>query len=166
MTLMLFDELKDLHKMSVREKFLLHCGSLLHDIGWIKGQKAHHKTSLNMIIHATNLPFDLHQRTIIGLIARYHRKALPKPSHKYFRNLTESDRRMVSVLASILRVADGLDVSHANIVNSVKCKLEEDKIIIKLDVNGPAISEIMAAKKKSNLMAEIFNKKVIFEKIN
>ena len=39
-----------------------------------------------------------------------------------------------------------------NNVNNIKCKLDKDKIIIKMDMNGPAVSEIMAANKKSDLM--------------
>ena len=163
LALRLFDELKELHKMSEQERFYLHCGGLLHDIGWIKGQKAHHKTALNMIIQATNLPFDLRQRAIIGLIARYHRKALPKRSHKHFCNLTPQDQHMVSVLAGILRVADGLDVSHRNLVKDVKCKVTADKIFIRLDTSGPVISEIYSAEKKADLMRRVFDKGIIIE---
>ena len=163
LALRLFDELKELHKMSEQEKFYLHCGGLLHDIGWIKGQKAHHKTALNMIIQATDLPFDLRQRAIIGLIARYHRKALPKPSHKHFCNLTPQDQHMVSVLAGILRVADGFDISHRNLVKDVKCKVTADKIFIRLDTSGPVISEIYSAEKKADLMRRVFDKEIIIE---
>ncbi len=163
LALKIFDELKKLHKMSAKDKFLLHCGSLLHDIGWVKGQKAHHKTALNLIVNAANLPFDLQQRTMIGLIARYHRKAVPKTSHKYFCDLKESQQRVICSLASILRVADGLDRSHMNLINDLHCTFDDDKIIIKLFANGIAESEISSANKKSDLMRQLFNREVIFE---
>ncbi len=163
LALIIFDDLKKLHKMSANEKFLLHCGSLLHDIGWINGQKAHHKTALNLIVNAANLPFDLQQRTMIGLIARYHRKALPETSHKYFCDLKESQRHVISSLASILRVADGLDRSHMNLINDLHCTFDDDKITIKLFTNGSAEPEISSASKKSDLMQQLFNKEVIFE---
>ena len=163
LALKIFDDLKKLHKMSAKEKFLLHCGSLLHDIGWINGQKAHHKTALDLIVNAANLPFDLQQRTIIGLIARYHRKSLPKASHKYFCDLNESQQHVISNLASILRVADGLDRSHMNLINDLNCTFDNDKIMIKLFANGNAEPEISSAIKKSDLMQKLFSKEVVFE---
>ena len=163
LALKIFDDLKKLHKLSIKERFLLQCGSILHDIGWIMGQKSHHKSSLNRIVNATNLPFDLHQKTIIGLIARYHRKAIPNSSHKYFRDLNENDKHLVSVLASFLRVADGLDRSHMNEINDLQCKIDSDKITIILDANRKNLSENDYALKKSDLMQKLFNKDVTFE---
>ena len=163
LALKLFDELKELHKMSVKERFILHCASLLHDIGWKYGQKSHHKRALNMIIQATDLPFDLHQRTIIGLIARYHRKAMPKSSHRHFRNLSLRDKHVVQVLAGILRAADGLDRSHLSIINDLNCTVSAEKILIKLDAKGTIISEIDTAFEKSDLLKAVFDKEVIFE---
>lgn len=163
LALKLFDELKELHKMSVKERFILHCAALLHDIGWKYGQKAHHKKALNMIIQATNLPFDLHQRVIMGLIARYHRRVLPKASHKYFSDLKDSDKRIVSVLAGILRIADGLDRNHMNFVTNLNCTVLTDMILIKLDAKGSIVSEIDAAGEKSDLLQTVVGKEVIFE---
>lgn len=163
LALKIFDDLKKLHEMSVKERFLLNCGSILHDIGWIKGQKAHHKTALDLIINAASLPFDIHQKTIIGLIARYHRKALPKSSHKYFCDLNESQQHVVSVLASILRVGDGLDRSHMNIINDLNCTFDNDKITIKVYANRKNSPEIDSARKKSDLMQKLFDKEVTFE---
>lgn len=163
LALKIFDDLKELHKLSGQEKFLLHCGSLLHDIGWIEGQKAHHKTALKIIIKSTNLPFDLHQRTIIGLIARYHRKSLPKSTHKYYCDLKESEQNIISMLASILRIADGLDRNHMNFINDLNCTFDNDKVIIKVYTNKKNISEISYARKKSDLMQQVFDRDVIFE---
>lgn len=161
--LKIFDDLKKFHKLSNRERFFLNCGAILHDIGWIKGQKEHHKTALNMIIKTSSLPFDLHQRIIIGLIARYHRKALPKSSHKYFCDLRSSEQHIISVLASILRVADGLDISRMNRITNLKCESDNNEITIKLYTNRKVTSEISAASKKSDLMQQLFRKEVMFE---
>jgi alpha-galactosidase len=47
----LFDELQPLHLLGAQERFWLNAGALLHDIGWIEGQKGHHKTALRTILH-------------------------------------------------------------------------------------------------------------------
>ncbi len=162
LALRLFDELRAIHKFSEQERFYLHCSAILHDIGWLKGPKGHHKASCNMIIQSVNLPFDLHQRTIIGLIARYHRKALPKSTHKYFCNLSSDDQSMVSALAGILRIADGLDRSHMSYIKDIKCKVTDREIWIMLDADTSVVSEIQAADQKSDLMQHLIGKEVVF----
>jgi putative phosphoesterase len=161
--LLLFDELQAIHGFSEQERFYLHCGAILHDIGWIKGQKGHHKAACDMIIKSINLPFDLHQRTIIGLIARYHRKALPKLTHKYFRKLSPDDQHTVSMLAGILRIADGLDRSHMSYIIDIKCKMTDREICIILYAKTPVLSEMQAATKKSDLIQHLAGKEVVFK---
>ena len=77
LALQIFDQLVELHHLGGQERFMLRCGALLHDIGWIEGQKGHHKTALRIIMENTALPFDFRDKSIIALLARYHRKALP-----------------------------------------------------------------------------------------
>ena len=109
LALEIFDQLGRLHKLGRAERFLLRCAAILHDIGWLEGQKGHHKTALRIIMDSPILRFDFPRRRIIGLIARYHRKSLPKEQHTYFRDLDAKDRNIVRKLSGILRVADGLD---------------------------------------------------------
>lgn len=162
LALRLFDELREIHGYLEQERFYLHCGAILHDIGWIKGPKGHHKAACSMIIQSINLPFDLHQRTIIGLIARYHRKAMPKPTHKHFRNLSSDDQSMVSMLAGILRIADGLDRRHMNHIKNIKSEITDDKICIIPESEVSVLPEIQAAYKKADLMIRVINKEVTF----
>src|SRR5690606_29166260 len=49
---------------------------------------------------------------IIALVARYHRKSMPKSSHAEFNRLTAEGQHVVRALAGILRIAIGLDRSH------------------------------------------------------
>lgn len=157
----LFDELQGLHGMGDQERLWLQYGALLHDIGWIEGQQGHHKTSLRLILADTELPFEHRERQIIGLIARYHRKAVPQPWHPYFRDLSLGDRHRVRVLAGILRVADGLDRSHANVIRSVKCKVSSREITMVCEAGGPADGEIAAAEEKADLLESVFTRRCV-----
>jgi exopolyphosphatase/pppGpp-phosphohydrolase len=160
LALRLFDELKSLHDLGASERFLLQCGALLHDIGWIEGQKGHHKTALKYILESPLLTFDRRDRRIIGSIARYHRKALPKKSHDPYAELSTEDRRIVSILAAILRVADGLDRTHENVVGDLTCKVTKDKIILTAEVKAPADEERREARKKGDLLEKIYARKL------
>ncbi|MGD9790962.1 MAG: Ppx/GppA phosphatase family protein [Phycisphaerales bacterium] len=57
---------------------------------------------------------------IIALLARYHRKSGPSPSHPEFASLTKARRHLVERLVGILRVADGLDRTHRQLVERVR----------------------------------------------
>jgi len=163
LALSIFDGLERLHGMDRRRHFQLHCGALLHDIGWIEGQKGHHKTSLRLTVEESNLDFDRVERLIVGLIARYHRKALPKPKHRYMRDLAPQDRDAVEKLASILRVADGLDRTHTNAVSEINCRFDDKLIRIQGRSEGPAEAEIEAATRKADLMRRAFGREVVIE---
>ncbi len=57
---------------------------------------------------------------VIALLARYHRKSGPSPSHPEFASLTKARRHLVERLVGILRVADGLDRTHRQLVERVR----------------------------------------------
>jgi exopolyphosphatase/pppGpp-phosphohydrolase len=107
--LSLYDTMQPLHKYGPLERSWLEMAGILHDIGWIDGREGHHKTTLKIILNSPILDLSNKERLIVGSIARYHRKSLPGLEHDHFAALEPGERRMVVTLASILRLADGLD---------------------------------------------------------
>ena len=163
LSLRLFDELQPLHWLGAEERFWLRCGALLHDIGWLEGQKAHHKTSLRLILNAPDLPFDHRERHLVGSIARYHRRALPKDKHDHLAVLSPVNQYRVTVLAGILRVADGLDRTHREVVQDLSCKMPPGKIIIRCGVRMYPIPEQEYALKKGDLLERAFDRELVVE---
>jgi putative phosphoesterase len=164
LALKIFDQLARLHHLGSRERFLLQCGAVLHDIGWIEGQKGHHKTALRIIMEDSNLPFDFRSKCIIGLLAKYHRKSLPSNQHTYFRDLNVKDRNIVSILAGILRVADGLDRTHRSLVRDVICRAGGRQIILSCRSVEPLEWEFAASGDKAELFEKVFIKKLVLKR--
>jgi putative phosphoesterase len=160
LSLRLFDELQPLHRLGAVERFWLRCAALLHDIGWIEGQKGHHKTSLRLILDAPDLPFDERERFIVGSTARYHRGALPKDKHDHFAVLSPVDQRVVTILAAILRVADGLDRTHMNVVEDLRCVLLPEQIIVNCVARANAEPERERALEKGDLLERAFDRRL------
>ena len=158
LALRLFDELAALHGLGPRERFWLECAGLLHDIGWIEGQEGHHKTALRIIRDSRILPLGRRERLIIGGIARYHRGALPKEKHEHFADLAPADRETVRALAAILRVADGLDRTHGDVVRDLSCQVTEKSVTLRCQVTGPAEEERQAALAKGDLFEQVFRR--------
>jgi len=163
LALKLFDELAGLHGLGVEQRFFLHCAALLHDIGWIEGQQAHHKTALRIILNSPLLPFEERERLIIGSIARYHRKALPGPAHEHFTVLGEADQRLVTILAGILRVADGLDRTHRSLVDDFACQISPKKITLMCVAHWPAEMERQVALDKGQLLESTLGRHLVIE---
>ena len=164
LALQLFDQLVELHHLGSRERFMLRCGALLHDIGWIEGQKGHHKTALKIIMENAALPFDFRDKSIIALLARYHRKALPAGRHSYFCDLDTKDQNVVRVLSGILRVADGLDRTHQSKVENISCRAGRKQISLTCRSVESIESEFAAARDKAELFELVFGRKLALKR--
>jgi len=163
----IFDDLSDLHGMGAAERYYLLCASLLHDVGVnTEGSQGHHKTALKIILNTPLLRFNQKDRLIIGSIARYHRRALPSLEHDHYKALEKADREMVSRLAGILRVADGLEYSHNLRIRNTRTTFSNSKIVIRCWAKKePYKEEIKSAIKKSDLLALTFERDVVFKVI-
>lgn len=159
--LRLYDELQDLHRLSPRHRLLLQSASLLHDIGWIKGRLRHHKTTRDIILRSFNLPLTKEEKLIVALVARYHRRSLPRESHKYYADMREEQRTALRKLAAILRVADGLDRRHINAVDDLHCAVRPDAVVVNIDADDFSDVEKETALKKADLFRDVFGKNII-----
>ncbi len=159
--LRLFDELSLLHRFGAAERFWLRCAALLHDIGWVEGRKGHHKTSLRLILESLHSGLGARERSIIGSIARYHRGALPKERHEHFSALSPVDQYRVTVLAGLLRVADGLDRTHRRVVQDVSCDVACREIRVTCSVRMYPGPEREAALVKGRLLERALDRKLV-----
>ena len=93
---------------------------------------------------------------IIALLARYHRKSGPKARHPEFARLSNDDQRLVRALSGILRVAIGLDRSHARRVAATRCHLDGDLLVIEVIPDGDAgiELELFTAEQRRELLEE------------
>jgi exopolyphosphatase / guanosine-5'-triphosphate,3'-diphosphate pyrophosphatase len=133
----------------------LEFAALLHDIGYIIDMKKHHRHSERLIREAELPGFTPTEIQIVSLIARFHRKRWPEPDHKAFAGLGAGDYDAVRTLTGILRVADGLDRTHQNVVQDISLRRIAGSLEIGIHVKQPPDLEIWAAEKKSALLAEV-----------
>lgn len=160
LALRLFDEIVPAGSLPDAARRWLWMAAMLHDIGWIDGQKGHHKTSCQLILADRTLELDDRTRAIVASVARYHRKALPKLRHEPYGQLSEVDRQTVCLLAGLLRLADGLDRTHTDVVRDVTCRLRDDGLDVECLVRGNADAERAAAEKKGDLLSAVLGRAV------
>jgi CHAD domain-containing protein len=99
----------------------LQVAALLHDVGKAKGNKGHHKTSLELIkAHGTPLGWNAATMQRAALVARFHAGALPVSSHKALRDLLPEEQKIVVQLSAILRLANAFDTAHDGHIRRVR----------------------------------------------
>lgn len=165
LALKIFDLLHDLHKYGDVERELLEAAAYLHDVGYHISSDQHHKHSYYMIRNATMLGFTNDEAEIIANLARYHRKSHPKMKHDNFQRIASSKRRMMSILAGILRIAEGLDRRQLQKVHTIKANIEEKSIkffVYYNSSNGVPDIEIWGAERRKALLEEILEKDITF----
>jgi exopolyphosphatase/guanosine-5'-triphosphate,3'-diphosphate pyrophosphatase len=160
LAVLLFDLLADLHGLGEEERHLLYCAGLLHDIGYVEGYWGHHKTAYKLILRAELPRLDDRAQRIVANVARYHRGARPKLKHKGFAALDPDDREVVQMLGGLLRLADGLDRSHADAVRDVEAHLDGDELTLLVDCPFGCSAEAWAGEKKGRFLGDVLGLRI------
>jgi exopolyphosphatase/guanosine-5'-triphosphate,3'-diphosphate pyrophosphatase len=163
LALRLFERLADVHGLPIADRDLLYAAALLHSAGHFIAQSACHKHTA-YIIRSSVLPgWRDDEREIVALVARYYRKAMPKPTHPEFAVLDPAERERVEKLAALLRIADGLDVRHVAVVNDVGVRRETDEIVVVAQAESDISGERAAAMLKADLFERVFGVRFALE---
>jgi len=152
----LFAALAPLHGLGDAAWHLLETSSLLHDIGTRHGMRRHHKRSRDMILAQEWPGLSKDDRAIVACVARYHRKGLPHPGHRVYRDLTPEQQQMVRQLAGLLRVADGLDRTHHAAVCAIQGEHDAHRVILRVGLRRDSPEDIRGALAKADLFEQEF----------
>ena len=156
----IFRQTTHLHGLAEKEERLLEYACILHDIGYHIGYSKHHKHAYYLVMNCDLRGFSPEERSILANLVRYHRRAQPKNKHRAFADLPARARKIVKYLTSILRIADGLDMSHFSVVDEIKCTAARKKINFQLTANAnysDAELDLWAAKKHARYFEKLFN---------
>jgi exopolyphosphatase/guanosine-5'-triphosphate,3'-diphosphate pyrophosphatase len=156
LALELFDGVRRRFALSEGDRQLLEAAALLHDVGYSIDYTRHHKHAYHLIRHAPLQGFSARETEIVALVARYHRGAEPRKRHEGFRQLDPPDRRRVRRLAALLRLADGLDRSHAARVVDLEIYNEPDRVRVVARGVGDLEVEAWGVERKASLFARAY----------
>ncbi|HTI43990.1 MAG TPA: Ppx/GppA phosphatase family protein [Vicinamibacterales bacterium] len=163
LALAVFDQTRGIHGLTEREREWLEYAALLHDIGGHISYSGHHKHSYYLIKNGDLRGFHPDEIEVMALVARYHRRGTPKRSHDEYAQLPASLRRTVKTLASILRVAESLDRSHAQPISGIEVHDRGKEILVSLHSAGDAELELWATSRHLEPFEEVVRKPVRLE---
>ena len=163
LALAIFDQTRSVHGLTDRERDWLECSAILHDIGVHISYERHHRHSYYLIKNGDLRGFDPKEIEIVALIARYHRQATPKKSHEGFADLGGATRRAVKAMAAMLRLAEGLDRSHSQVLAGIDLYPRGDDYLARLRAGGDAELELWAAHRHVAPLEAVLGKPIRFE---
>ncbi len=154
LALSLFDQTRRQHRLDDRARAWLEWAALLHDIGEHISYERHHRHSYYLIKNGDLRGFDPDEIEVMALVARYHRRGTPKKSHPGFATMGRPARDAVRWLAAILRVAESLDRSRAQLVDSVDFQRHGKEWLLRVNGRGDIELELWAAQRNAGLFSE------------
>lgn len=174
LTLRLFDELVPVLGLDAdgpqgvgAARELLEAGALLCNVGVFISHSGHHKHSYYVVRNSEHLAgFTDREVELVAQIARYHRKSAPKSKHAEWASLRSADRELVRMLAGVLRLAIGLDRSHASAVEDVSVTVAgdagDDPLVVHLQPRAGASVELEAhsAEQRRSLLEDVTGRSV------
>ncbi|MCX6650212.1 MAG: Ppx/GppA phosphatase family protein [Methanomassiliicoccales archaeon] len=152
---------KGLHGLGKGERELLRHAAFLHDVGDFISYNDHHLHSQYIINHAELLGFSSREVQIMANLAKYHRKRMPKERSVDLRGLDDADKMAVVRLSTLLRMAESLDRSHSNLVQSVRfSKVTKGSVRLIVTASGDPQLEMWRLEEDRKTFKKAFGKEL------
>jgi exopolyphosphatase/guanosine-5'-triphosphate,3'-diphosphate pyrophosphatase len=163
LALALYDQLPVPGELHPAARELLEYGAMLHDIGYHVSYDAHHKHGWYLIKNSELYGFTPEEIDIIACIVRFHRKKSPKRIDPHLAQMPKANYRTVAYCAAIVRVADALDRSHFNVVESLKAAVSKKAAVIRVFAKNDPAMELWTARQKVGLLEKELGREVVLE---
>ena len=151
----LFAQLKKYRNLGDHAELMLAV-AVLHEVGMSIATASYHKHSMYMIMASDLFGMSKSDLHLVALVARYHRRSAPKPSHTPFVTLTRDDRITVIKLAALLRVAIALNASRHSRKQEFICRKEKNRMIIFLSDRDDISLEQISIRLNGQLFEQVF----------
>jgi exopolyphosphatase/guanosine-5'-triphosphate,3'-diphosphate pyrophosphatase len=155
LSLQLFDGLAAEHSLPPGARDLLRFAALLHDIGSSIGFDGHAEHSRYVILNGKLRGLSGEDLAVVANVARYHGGARPRKRDDHIRALSKPQRRTVRWLAAMLRIAEGLDRSHYQLVRSVEVRRRRPGWVLRITARRDAQLELWAVRQRTQLLERV-----------
>lgn len=160
----LFDEFRADHGLEARDRLLIEIAAILHEIGMYISPSGRHKHSAYLIMASDIFGLRESDRELIANVARYHRGALPRPTHETYWRLSKRERAKVAKLASLLRIAIALDVGRTQRIREIQVDRSKEPYEIWVPMEAGDLSlERDTLKRRKRMFTEFFGVDVVLK---
>lgn len=152
----LFEQLRGEHQLDNRFQIILYLAALLHEIGQFVSSRSFHKHTMYLIQNSELFGLSNRDVLLVALVARYHRRASPKPEHEGYATLSRDGRVVVAKLAAMLRVAIALDDSRSQRIHEFQCEREPGRLVISVTGVEDVSLEQLTLRQSGTLFEDTF----------
>lgn len=154
----LADRLAPILRFRTEDRALLRHAATVHDVGYYISGRRHHRHGAYLILADDLLEeYPSSDRVRLALLARGHRKRLPKPPRAWSR---EEGARF-GQMAAVLRLADGLDYNHEGSATIGSCLIGARAVSV--EVGGVDLASLQRVlRRKATLFAAVFDREATF----
>ena len=160
LALILFRQLKVLHKLPRAYIRVLRIAAMLHDCGQRIKFYDHERNSFHIILNSEVLGATQREIVLASFVSASQNLSSFNLGEwiKYKDLLLEEDLEAVRKLALIIRLAEALDKTHRSVVQDISCDILGDSVIMKTIVTIDASIEIREALKSSQDFKKVYKK--------
>ena len=144
------------------QRAILQVAALLHEVGRSKKEQGHHRATYKLIERLTPpLGWSKQQMQWVGIVARYHRGALPKVGQKTLIGLAQGQRQSVQKLAGILRLAKAFDAGRNGQIQRLEVQEKNGFLEIAAQGYSPHDSSAEGIAAARHLLETVYRKPVM-----
>lgn len=154
----IFDSIKKFHGMGNRERLLLQIAVILHDCGKYISLSNVADCSYSIIISTEIIGLSHREREMIANIVRFNTKPYVYYGDTSWKmDLDEESFLLVGKLTAILRIANALDRSHLQKIDSLKATVSERKLLLTIQTQADFTLEEGLLVDKADFFEEVFS---------
>ena len=160
--LTIFDSMKKIHGLSKRDRLLLQLAAILSECGRYISLANVGDNSYNIISATEIIGLSHVEREIVANVAKYATEKFD-----YFKILDSNaalDRDSylrIAKLTAIIRLSEGLDLSHKGKCDKLKIANENDTLVLTVETNADMTLEFGLFERYANLFLEVYNIKPV-----
>lgn len=162
--LTIFDHMKKIHGLSKRDRLLLQLAAILSECGRYISLVNAGECSYNIILATEIIGLSHAEREAVANIVKYSTQKF-----EYYdkiskdTNLEKSMYLKIAKLTAIIRLAEGMDISHAGKFDKIKIADKGDTMIMTVETNADMTLELGLFDKYAQFFEEVFNIKAIMK---
>jgi exopolyphosphatase/guanosine-5'-triphosphate,3'-diphosphate pyrophosphatase len=160
LSLAMFDGLAADHGIDAAGRDLLRFAALLHDVGAAIGYDGHAEHSQYVIQYGKLRGLSEEDVEVIANVARYHGKARPRKRDESYGRLDKATRKRVRWLSAMLRIAEGLDRSHYQLIRGLRVVRRAGTVSIVVQTRRDAHLELWAAARRTAPLEKLLGARV------
>lgn len=157
----IFDQTAHLHHLPDSARELLEFAALCHDVGHYIAGEDHHRHGQYLVRHTPLAGFTEPDIAMLASLVRFHRGGRPKVSHPEVAAMSPVDRQTLGVLSGILRIADGLDRSHAQLVDDIALTTRGSRLVWTAWTTEPAPLERWSALRRADVLSDALDRECV-----